>query len=78
MSLNFHIHLSVRRIKSVKDLGICVIEKILILILLCIYTYIYILRMYIHTYIYITEDALLKLQQSAQLEEQYNNDGIRN
>ena len=31
-----------------------------------------------YIYIYITKDRLLKLQQSAQLEEQYNNDGLRN
>ena len=53
VSLNFHIHLSVRRIKSVKDLGICVIEKILILILLYIHTYIYIYTEDVYTYIYI-------------------------
>ena len=29
-------------------------------------------------YIYVTKDGLLKLQQSAQLEEQYNNDSLRN
>ena len=28
--------------------------------------------------IYITKDCLLKLQQSTQLEEQYNNGGLRN
>ena len=34
--------------------------------------------MYTYIYIHITNDPLLKLQQSAQLEEQYNNDGLRN
>ena len=28
--------------------------------------------------IYITKDCFLKLQESAQLEEQYKNDGLRN
>ena len=52
-----------------------------------IYIYIYItiyldnyisISIYLSIYLSITRDRLLKLQQSAQLEEQYNNDVSRN
>ena len=43
-----------------------------------LYSYNIYIYICIYIYIYIYKDSLLKLQQSAQLVEQYNNDGLRN
>ena len=48
---------------------------IYVFICMCIYIYIYI---YIIVSLRISKDWFLKLQQSAQSEEQYKNDGLRN
>ena len=60
---------------------VCVRACVCVFVCMCVcarlYIYIYYIYIYLYRYIDITKHGLLKLKQSAKLDEQYNNDGIR-